>query len=243
MIGHKKNFISPGLHQFDVISNVPFSNSSELQNFKEVILLLHGFCEKGATIYKRLGDKINQLLNNNHQDVLILAPNGLYPILKEHPFGPASGHNKKAENLLRGYSWYFYHQSSDSFLIDYKVPAETLGHWINNILPSELPVTIVGYSQGGYLAPFVGLELKNPKKIIGVNCSFREEMLPKVPYFPMYLIQGREDRVIDTELSYLRFEKIKERGLREGEFIWVPDQDHKLTKEISQVVLETLGTY
>ena len=45
------------------------------------------------------------------------------------------------------------------------------------------------------------------------------------------------------ELSYLRFEKIKERGLREGEFIWVPDQDHKLTKEISQVVLETLGTY
>ena len=42
-----------------------------------------------------------------------------------------------------------------------------------NLLNKEL--FIIGYSQGGYLAPFVGLKCPNTSAVIGINCNYKTE--------------------------------------------------------------------
>ena len=180
------------------------------------------------TLFKDVGKK-----------VAIIAPNGLYPMPKAFPL---SGVVKTPEELLQGFAWYFYHASTNTFLIDYKVPMKTLSSWLTDINPSSLPVTIIGYSQGGYLAPFVAMEYSKVgalKKVIGINCSFREDLMSEVPSFPMSLIQGKEDTIIDTTLSSTRFEALKKRGLQ-GDYIRVENADHKLTLDIAQEVISLL---
>jgi predicted esterase len=232
----KANFKAVGLHQFDVISNYPFSGPEDIEGCEEVFVLFHGFSEKGATIYKRLGDRIHKHFEQQNKKVAVLAPNGLYAMPHFHPL-EAKG---KPEDLLKGYSWYFYHQGSDTFLVDYEIPAVTFKNWIESMVPEGIPVTLIGYSQGGYLSPFVGLELKKVKKVIGINCSFREEMFSRLPDFPLFQYQGDKDTIIDTELGYNRFQSLKKKGLKEGEFIWVEGVDHKLTPELAEKVIESL---
>lgn len=236
MNSNKSQFKSPGLHQFDVISNLPCENPQDFSSVEEVFVLFHGFSEKGATIYKRLGDRIHKHFEDQKKKVMVLCPNGLYPMPHFHPL-EAQG---KPEELLKGYSWYFYHQGSDTFLVDYEIPAVTFKNWIEALVPESIPVTLIGYSQGGYLSPFVGLQLKKVKRVIGINCSFREEMFPRLPDFPLDQLQGDRDTVIDINLAHSRFENLKKKGLKEGEFVWVPDIDHKLTPELAQKVVERL---
>lgn len=225
-----------GLHQFDVTSNIPFKNPEDLKDVEEVFVLFHGFSEKGATIYKRLGSRIHKHFENQGRKVLVLAPNGLYPMPHFHPL-EAEG---TPEELLKGYSWYFYHQSTDYFLVDYIVPATTFKNWIEALIPTHIPKTIIGYSQGGYLSPFVGLQLKEVKKVIGINCSFREEKFDRLPDFPLLQFQGDKDTVIDTMLCHNRFQALVEKGYKNGEFIWMPGIDHKLTPEMADAVIAKL---
>jgi predicted esterase len=236
MNSKKSNFKAVGLHQFDVVSNFPCSTSEDFKDVEEVFVLFHGFSEKAATIYKRLGDKIHRHFESHNRKVMVMAPNGLYAMPHFHPL-EAQG---KPEDLLKGYSWYFYHQGTDTFLIDYDVPAVTFKNWIESLVPKDKPVTLIGYSQGGYLSPFVGIELKKVKKVIGINCSFREEKFSRLPDFPLYQFQGDQDTIIDIKLSYERFQKILEKGLKSGDYIWAKGIDHKLTPELAQMVLDIL---
>lgn len=238
-----------GLHQFLIQTNFSkakvANNPQELakvieeEKFEEIILLLHGYSEDGTKIFRRLGRHLEEKYKNEKKKVAIIAPNGLYPMPKAFPL---SGEVRTAEELLQGFAWYFYHASTNTFLIDYKVPAQTLGSWLKDINPTQLPTTIIGYSQGGYLAPFVGLEYAKHhqlKQVVGINCSFREDLMTEVPSFPMTLIQGAEDTIIETSLAKERFEKLIKRGLR-GDYVSVPEVDHKLTPDLAQVVAQKL---
>jgi predicted esterase len=223
-----------GLHQSIIQSNNTFGEES-LSEFEEVYLLLHGYSEEGKKIYKRLGRKIAEKYEQEDKKVLILAPNGLYPMPKAFPLEKDVG----AEDLLQGFAWYFYHPGSNTFLIDYKVPAISLAGWLNKLNSSNIPVTIIGYSQGGYLSPFLGLETNSVKRVIGINCAFREDLMTETPKFRMDLVQGREDTIIETGLASKRFEKLKGRGI-EGEYHWVENADHKLCPKVADAVLKIL---
>lgn len=224
---------SHGPHQFNVTSN-------GAKDFNKVFLLLHGYSESGFKIYKRLGHKIDQ----SREKSLVLAPDGLFPMPKAFPLDTKIAKTK--EELLQGYAWYFYHAATDQFLIDYVVPAQCLANWIEKLLKenglSSSDLVIIGYSQGGYLAPFLGEALTEmglpPQKVIGLNCSFRADRLKETPSFPLYQIQGKEDTIIDTQLAFDRFQKLKDSGLKEGEFLWLEGCDHKLMPSLSDLCLK-----
>ncbi len=224
---------TPGLHQLNIVSN-------GANDPKHIYILLHGYSESGFKIYKRLGHKIDQ----QQKDVLVLAPDGLFPLPKSFPLDTKI--LKSKEELLQGFAWYFYHAVTDQFLIDYDIPAQTLAQWIQTVLESHQlssdNLTIIGYSQGGYLAPFLGEALEmlslSPNKVIGINCSFREDKLQKVPNFPLSQIQGKEDKIIDTKLCFERFQKLKARGLSSGDFYWLENEDHKLSPKTAEFCLK-----
>lgn len=235
-----------GLHQFLIQSNwqagseastpTKLAQAIQTQGFEEIFLLLHGYSEDGTKIFRRLGRHLVEKFENENKKVAILAPNGLYPMPRAFPL---SQEIKSTQDLLQGFAWYFYHAGSNTFIIDYKVPSQTLGAWLGQINPNNLPVTIVGYSQGGYLAPFVAMDYShhgNLKKVLGINCSFREDLMKETPNFPMELVQGKQDEIIDTQLAHERFQKLKGRGLQ-GDYHWVETADHKLTMDVAQKVV------
>lgn len=223
-----------GLHQVQTLSNIPLDSE-----FDDVILLLHGYSEDAKRIYKRLGRKINETFGEDSK-TLIIAANGLYPLPKAFPLEKSI---TEADDLLQGFAWYFYHAGTNTFLIDYKIPAETLGNWCEKLTQGNKPLTVIGYSQGGYLAPFVGFNVRKRgihlKKVIGINCSFRVDMMEETPDFPMDLIQGENDTIIDRKLAKERFDKLKEKGVS-GEYTSIPNADHKLCPKTAEVILKKL---
>lgn len=225
-----------GLHQIQTLSNIPLDS-----DYDEVILLLHGYSEDAKRIYKRLGRKLNDELGENSK-TLIIAPNGLYPLPRSFPLDKKI---TEAEDLLQGFAWYFFHAGSNTFLIDYQIPAETLGQWCEELTKGTLPLTIIGYSQGGYLAPFLGFNVfergVNLKRVIGINCSFREDIMEKAPQFRMDLLQGSEDTIIDTKLAKERFDNLIKRGMK-GHYESIDGADHKLCPQTAQRVLTTLNS-
>jgi predicted esterase len=221
-----------GTHQSIIHSNRDLSDKS---SFDRVFLLLHGYSEKGEKMMKRIGKRIQKWAETKSLSVLILAPNGLYPMPKSFPLGS----RPTSEDLLMGFAWYFYDQTKDEFLIDYKVPASTLKSLLEELNPQKKPTTIIGYSQGGYLAPFVGLEYEATHQVIGLNCSFRDELFSETPNFQLDQIQGKKDTIIDTTLCHSRFMRLKQRNTQ-GDFYWIADDDHRLSPEISDKTISIL---
>lgn len=220
-----------GLHQVRYESNLDLKNPKDFSG-DHIYILLHGYSETGFKIYKRLGHK---LANHFGEKALILAPNGLYPLPKAFPLGK----RPVGEDLLMGYAWYFFDQTTNEFLIDYQIPMNSLKNFIADQNPNNLPVTIIGYSQGGYLAPFVGMGYENTHEVIGINCSFREDLMKEIPSFPLSLFQGAEDKIIETDLAKERFDQLKKRGSK-GTYKSIKNEDHKLSPHISDEVLTYL---
>jgi len=227
-----KKHIIEGAHQSIIHSNRDLEDQSP---FDHLFLLLHGYSERGEKMMKRLGKRLENVSAQKKKRFLILAPNGLYPMPKSFPI---TG-RPTSEDLLQGFAWYFYDQTKDEFLIDYEVLALTLANLLKQQNPDKVPTTIIGYSQGGYLAPFVALAYEQTTHVIGINCSFRTELFSELPRFKLDQIQGQKDTIIDTNRCSKRFEKLKEQGI-DGDFYWLPDDDHRLSPEISEKTMALL---
>ncbi len=231
MSNSKKHFFK-GAHQSIIHSNRELDDPGA---FGQIFLLLHGYSESGDKMMKRVGRRLEKWAQSLDKKILILAPNGLYPMPKSFPLGS----RETGEDLLQGFAWYFYDQTKDEFLIDYKVPAQSLSNLLIDFNPGHKPVTIIGYSQGGDLAPFIGLEHTDTERVIGLNCSYRVELFESMPDFQLDQIQAQDDTIIDTKLCHARYLKLKEKGIS-GEFYWIPDNDHRLSHELCNKVIEIL---
>jgi hypothetical protein len=129
---------------------------------------------------------------------------------------PLAKEVKTAEDLLQGFAWYFYHASTNTFLIDYKVPSQTLAGWLKELNPKKITRDHYWLFPRGYLAPFVALEYQKQghiKSVVGINCAFREDLISELPSFPMHLVQGDQDTIIETALAKERFDKLVQRGM------------------------------
>jgi predicted esterase len=162
---------------------------------KLLILLLHGLNERGLRIYRKL---INYLPTDAH----VIAPNGPYPLPRP-----------KAEKLDFGHAWYFYDKNKDSYPFDQKLALSLLISLLENRNEQQLPVTIIGFSQGGYLAPLLGHEIKNTTAVIGIGCEFRSHFFMEKPSFRLISIHGENDEIIPASMARAANAELQKKGI------------------------------
>jgi predicted esterase len=179
------------------------------QNPKRCFVLLHGYLLDAEYIF-------NKLLPALNENDLVIAPNGpfLIPV-------------KKKEIHIPKYSWYFFDPTIKTYYINFEPAADYVSQIINNYNTNNLPITIIGYSQGGYLSPKIAESNKLIDTVIGLSCSFRNESFifnPKVNY---HQIHGDADLVVKIKNSIEEWEYLKTKG-NKGKFITLSNNGHKI---------------
>lgn len=177
---------------------------SASQNF----ILLHGFLENAPIIKEKILPLIPEKSN-------ILIPNGCFPIPK-----------KRAHGWELYFSWYFFDNKTNSFYVDYKFPSSVLEKLYHVVTKVNLPLTIIGYSQGGYLAPFVAERLMSCHKVVVLGASYKYDLLQKKDHYKIYGLHGKEDDKVDPRNASECFEKLEK--AQKGKFELIPRVGHDL---------------
>lgn len=191
---------------------------------KRVMLLLHGLGERGKRIYRKL-------LPSLPEDALILAPNAPFPI-----------HRKKHTKIDFGHSWYFYDSFEDKYFINQDLAKFWLRDLVKRENPNQLPVTIIGFSQGGYLAPLAGQEIQETSLIIGIGCEFKRNLIKDKLTFKMLSLHGELDQIIPIQSAINELENLKKIGF-ETKLYPIKDAGHEITHEMTKLIKKLLEDY
>lgn len=200
------------LVQVDLVQKIPYQAN-------QVILLLHGLNERGRRIYRKL-------LPYLPEDALIIAPNAPFPISRVTD-----------AKIDYGYSWYFFDKFQKNYFINQDMARSCLREILKEKNPGHLPLTIIGFSQGGYLAPLVGLDHAETKLVIGLGCEFRESLVPNAPLFPLIGLHGENDEVVSITDSKHDAEKIG------AKWESIPDTAHEISPLMGQRIKELMEAY
>jgi predicted esterase len=200
-----------------VIAELPmrFSHrqTSPEADSKPVLLFVHGFTDTASGFLRRAYPE-----ENWDPRFEILAPNGPFPV------------PQKIENNWReAYAWYFA-QSKDAVLIAPEVGAKAMESLLTNLNLLEREKIIIGFSQGGFLAPHLLRRLKNVKKVIGIGCLYRSEDYPETLPCVVDGIHGTADDVVPFERGQESFLQLKQKNPR-GQFYPIQDLKHTMNDE------------
>ncbi len=213
----EKRYELKALAVFDGVDRTP-------ERPDQVILLLHGLQERGLRIYRKL---IRYLPDH----ALILAPNAPYPLPRE-----------KEGRTEYGFCWYFYDRQTKSYYLNQKLAVDWLKELLASKNISHLPLTIIGFSQGGYLAPILGHELPQTKLVLGLSCEFRENLVSPEIKFPLIGLHGEKDFVVNVEHSRKDAEILKAKNLP---VTWetIPDTAHEISDLMGERIQSLLESY
>ena len=87
--------------------------------------------------------KFQKIYSSDNQ----LYINGIFPLAPEIK-------GEIPEIKLR-FAWYFFNPLTKTYFIDPSVPEKTITNLIHHLNLQDYKITFLGYSQGGYLAPFI----------------------------------------------------------------------------------------
>lgn len=203
---------------FDYVELGPSGRETE-----ELILLLHGYEQRGQTLLDKFAEACPSTAR-------ILAPNGPFPLPRK------SGNSFKV-----GYSWYFYDPGQDEYFIDMKTSVRALSSAIDTLGLKSIPKRIVGFSQGGYLAPFVALALKNVKQVIGISCDYLIDELPETLNFRWDGIHGDQDEIVGITEPQLSHSRLEGMGIA-GKFHILEGVGHELSEGVVNTVKMILNS-
>ncbi|MGI4993104.1 acyl-CoA thioester hydrolase/BAAT C-terminal domain-containing protein [Halobacteriovorax sp. GFR7] len=179
-------------------TNLPI-DSLEMGNPKaqKTLLVLHGFAQNNEQIKENIVDKLSPQILESFR---ILIPNGVFPIPKIRP-----------KQITYRYSWYFYDHTRQKYYIDMSTPIEALGNFLKAKDIEFKDVTIVGYSQGGYLAPIMASNLPGIHASIAINANTRVDKLGENLNFKHLSIHNEGDPVVEFENSHNSFLQLKKK--------------------------------
>lgn len=189
---------------------------------KRLILLLHGYQQNAELIFTMMADTAPA-------DCVVLAPDAPFPVPQ-----------KRENGYHMGFTWYFFDPETKVYYLDMEQALRYLTALVDQMGYANLPTTVIGYSQGGYLAPFVGQRLKNVDRVIGVNARYKSETLPGGLPFRMDALHGALDNLVDPVNSQQCFEELIAAGNR-GEFRLVPDCGHGISAAIRNALRDWLA--
>ncbi|MBD65864.1 MAG: hypothetical protein CME62_11700 [Halobacteriovoraceae bacterium] len=186
---------------------------------KRIFLLLHGYLLDGQIMYKHFE-------NIFPKDSLVLAPNAPIPV----PLKKKGGYSVK-------YAWYYFDPEKKNYYINFDPAASFLKEMLSQY--PELPTTVIGYSQGGYLAPKVAEVCEQVDEVIGICATFRVNRFQQ-KNIPYSLINSEIDKVVEIENSREEFLKLEN---NKGEFIVMPEAVHRLGPEHRNALQEYIKKY
>lgn len=160
------------------------------QNGERIYLLLHGYSERPKNALKRWEKAFGP-----HQTLLI--PHGPYP------------QPEKRETYWRvGYAWYFYDSFKAQYFITPHVPAQMLAHLLSVLVPKS-PITVVGFSQGAYLAPYLPHYVENCDHVIMMNGLVRSDLVQAKESVRYDVLNATKDLAVDFNKSKDHFDKFQ----------------------------------
>jgi predicted esterase len=186
----------------------------------ELIVLLHGFDESGDRI---LG-KVSPVLPPT---AWVLAPNGPFPMPHRTP-----------EGYRMGFAWYFYNAAKTEYYIDMEVALSTVEGLVRELGAQDLPKRVIGFSQGGYVAPFLALRLGNVRQVVGMACEFlHEELAPFAPLaFPVDGLCGQADEITPPDQARSGFESLLPLCRVAGRFEMIAGSTHRIDDSFRQAL-------
>lgn len=188
---------------------------------RSIILLLHGLNERGRRIYRKL---VKYLPDDAH----ILAPNAPLPLPR-----------LRSDQLHDGYAWYVYDRRTETYEVDQTIALKLLGQLLSEKNPHSLPVTVIGFSQGGYLAPLLGMENPSIKTVIGLGCEFRDHFFQGPLTFSLHGLHGENDTIIFAQSSREMATLLQRKSL---EVSWelIPETGHEISPPMGEAIKRIL---
>jgi predicted esterase len=183
-----------------------------------LVIALHGFQDNAASMLKRIGWLDQDL------PFQLLAVNGPFPV-------PVWS----KEELKEAYSWYFRDRDRGIKLVTPETTAVRLGQFLKDLNLRKTRKVIFGFSQGGYLAPYLTEQTENVAGIVGTGCGYDKDAYRKIQRLPVLAIHGAKDRRVDLSRSRSEHEFLLKEGFT-GEFIEVADLEHRVQSSIEPLV-------
>ncbi len=178
-------------------------------NPKRVFILLHGYLLDGKFIY-------DQLIDILPDDCAVIAPNGpfIVPI-------------KKKDKFSAKYAWYFFDPNEKTYYINYDPAADFIKSMLIEMNLIRKPITVIGYSQGGYLAPKIAEIVPAVDTVIGLACAFRSSRFKQRQNVIYNQINSQDDLIVDYDGAKLEFQSLRDHG-NVGQFISLSETGHRL---------------
>lgn len=192
----------------------------ENDDFDEVVLLLHGYQLDGYFMFKRFKKRFG----NN---VKVIAPNAPFPV----PLKTDDGWEPR-------YGWYFYDPAKKNFYVNYEPAAKWLAQLAAKLNPLGKKTTIIGYSQGGYLAPKAAELIPECRKVLGINSIFRSSRFEVRSDIDYLQINGEQDDIVNPREAQEEFEAMQAKGAK-GNFV-LSQASHPLTRDLLNEAMELI---
>lgn len=198
-----------------------------------VFLLLHGYAQTGSLMLRALADQLPA-------GALVIAPNAPLPIPEWEARFPAPGWRAQRPKLR--YAWYHYDSTTNEYMVSVDPALEYLKAGLEAFGCQDLPKTVIGFSQGGYVAPFIAAKLTKVRQVIGISCEFLPDDLPGHLPFRVDAIFGDRDEIADQKAARASHASLVSRGTH-GEFHEARDTGHEISPEVQATIRKMLSIY
>jgi len=183
------------------------------------VVLLHGYQDHAMSMTRRIGWLEKEL------PFRILAINAPFPV-------PVW----KADGFIEAYSWYFRDTTKGIMIVSPATSAEKIADLVHEVLPKDEPVVLFGFSQGGYLAPYVAPLIAATRAIVAVGSGYPSDPYSKVDkQVRIFGIHGADDTRWPLESSRAAHADLLANGFM-GEFQVIPGLEHKIDPVLAPVV-------
>ena len=211
-------------HKTELPTRLPihffFEKHTKSQN--RLLICLHGYQDSAASFLKRA-------ISDSKPEYDFLAPDGPFPV-------PV----RTEDGFKEAYSWYFEEHSMGRIVIPKSLTVELLVNLIKELKLEDHQKTIVGFSQGGFLAPKLAEQISHVEKIIGIGCMYRKESYEKIKHIKVYGIHGTEDSIVDYEEAAQTFKALSLNGI-EGEFLSIQDMGHTICDAAQAALIDFIS--
>lgn len=186
-----------------------------------LIIFLHGYSDHGGSFVRRL---FPDQWPTSFEHVAALAPNGPFPT----PVKTESGWRE-------AYAWYFYDEKEARMMITPETAVTACEKLVQDFGYEDVPKILVGFSQGGYLAPNLAKRLKNVREIIAVATGFREDYYPQNAKWRVNAVHGSNDEIFPVAKAREAHAAILRLGF-DGEFFELPGGTHVASPEMGHLI-------